>query len=64
MNRFDVEIEKDGKFFIGQASILGGILTVNSIELGSKSASISSNNEFLAKILLYELLNNTLNKGW
>ncbi|NAO97296.1 MULTISPECIES: hypothetical protein [unclassified Halomonas] len=64
MNRFDVEIEKGGKAFIGKASVSGGMLTVESFEFGSKSASISLNNELLAKILLYELLNNSLNEGW
>ena len=61
MNMFEVEVEKDGKLYQATAKIEGGMLTVSSINLGSKSASVSSNNNVLAKLLLNELIRN---KGW
>lgn len=56
MNTFEVEVEKDGKLYKATAKIGGGMLTVTSVNLGSKSASISSNNIVLAKQLLTELI--------
>ena len=61
MNRFEVEVEKDGKLYQATAKVEGGMLTVSSVNLGSKSASVSSNNNVLAKLLLNELIRN---KGW
>ena len=58
MNRFEVEVEKDGKLYQATARVEGGMLTVSSVNLGSKSASVSSNNNVLAKLLLNELIRN------
>ena len=58
MNRFEVEVEKDGKLYQATAKVEGGMLTVSSVNLGSKSASVSSNNNVLAKLLLNELIRN------
>ena len=44
MTRFEVEVEKDGKLYQATAKVEGGMLTVSSVNLGSKSASVSSNN--------------------
>lgn len=64
MNKFEVEIEKDGKLFRGYATVSGGMLTVQTPELGSKSATVSANNDALAKLLLWELINQSIGKGW
>ena len=58
MTRFEVEFEKDGKLYQATAKVEGGMLTVSSVNLGSKSASVSSNNNVLAKLLLNELIRN------
>ncbi len=59
MNRFEVEVEKDGKTYKATAKVEGGMLTVSSVILGSKSASVSSNNNVLARLLLHELIRKT-----
>ena len=56
MNTFIVEVEKDGKLYQATARVEGGILTVNSINFGINSSSVSSNNNVLAKLLLSELI--------
>ena len=56
MNSFDIEVERDGKLYKATAKVEGGMLTVSSVNLGSKSASPSSNNNVLAKLLLIELI--------
>lgn len=56
MNTFEVEVEKNGKLYKASAKVEGGMLTVSSVHLGSTSASVSSNNDVLAKILLNELI--------
>ena len=58
MNRFEVEIKIDGKAYKAAAKVEGGMLTVSSVNLGSRSASVSSNNNVLAKLLLNELIRN------
>ncbi|TXI47532.1 hypothetical protein [Methylophilus sp.] len=58
MTRFEVEVEKDGKLYQATAKVEDGMLTVSSVNLGSKSASVSSNNNVLAKLLLNELIRN------
>lgn len=59
MNRFEVEVEKDGKIYKATAKVEGGMLTVSSVIFGSKSASVSSNNNVLARLLLNELIRKT-----
>lgn len=59
MNTFEVEVEKYGKLYKATAKVEGGMLTVSSVNLGSTSASVSSNNDVLAKMLLNELIRNT-----
>ncbi len=59
MNTFEVEVEKDGKLHKATAKVEGGMLTVSSVNFGSKSASASSNNNVLAKLLLNELIRKT-----
>lgn len=59
MNTFEVEVEKYGKLYKATAKVEGGMLTVSAVNLGSTSASVSSNNDVLAKMLLNELIRNT-----
>ena len=56
MHTFDVEIVDEGKTYTATASISQRILTVNSPMLGSKSAQVYSEYQFLAKQLLRELV--------
>ena len=58
MNRFEVEVEKDGKLYQALAKIESGMLNFSSVNLGNKSASVSSNDNILAKLLLNELIRN------
>lgn len=64
MNKFQVEIEIEGKNYNGFAVVENGMLTVRSTTLGNKTASESSNNLILARILLHELVNQSKGKGW
>jgi hypothetical protein len=57
MHNFDVQVERNGKIHTATAKIEKDTLTVYSVVLGRKSASLSSNNEVLAMLLLEELLN-------
>jgi hypothetical protein len=57
MHSFEVEVEHNGKIHTATARIEKDMLTVYSVLLGRKSASLSSNNEVLAMLLLQELLN-------
>ena len=58
MNKFDISIERNGRKYVGVAKVEDKTLTVTSISFGagSKSSSSSANNEFLAKLLLNELI--------
>ncbi len=56
MHTFDVEIVDEGKTYTATASISQRILTVSSLMLGSKSAQVYSEYQFLAKQLLRELV--------
>ena len=56
MNSFDVELTRNDIVYKATAEVEGGMLTVSRFDLGSKSASVSSNNEFLAELLLGELV--------
>lgn len=58
MRKFQVEIEVEGKKYNAFAAVKNGMLTVKSIPFGSKTASESSDNLILARILLHELVNN------
>lgn len=52
----DIEVEINGKTYIGRYEVRGNLLTVNSA-YGSKSTQPSrGNNEFMAKTLLRELI--------
>jgi len=64
MQEFEVKIEIENKTYKGSATVAGKVLTVQSFKFGSKSASISSNNEVLARLLLNELVNESNGKGW
>ena len=56
MRIFEVKVIKNEKEFTGEATVIGKTLTVSSVNLGSRTASTSSNNQFLAKLLLEELI--------
>lgn len=58
-----IEITYDGKKVVGTYEVSKGMITVAG-PFGSKSASSSSNNEVLAKILLRELAQEAKGKGW
>lgn len=60
MNGFEVSEEREGITYKAFAKISGGMLTVSSVVLGSKSASESASNEVLAKLLLGELITDHL----
>ena len=62
--RSTVEVQHDGKLVTADVEISGGMITVSNPSLGRKSASESSNNDVLAKILLRELINEADGKGW
>lgn len=64
MNKFQVEIEIKGKNYNASAVVENGMLTVRSTTLGNKTASESSDNLILARILLRELVNQSEGKGW
>lgn len=64
MRNFDVEVSYDEQIYKAKAVVEGNTLTVTSLGLGSKSASISGDSEFLAKILLIELVNQSKGRGW
>lgn len=64
MNKFQVEIEIEGKNYNASAVVENGMLTVRSTTLGNKTASESSDNLILARILLHELINQSKGKGW
>ena len=58
MNSFDVKLIRNDTTYKATAKVEGGMLTVSAFNLGSKSASVSSNNEVLAELLLGELVDN------
>lgn len=64
MCSFNVEIEVEGRTYTATAAVEKGMLTVKSIMLGQKSASMSANNESLAELLLHELVNESKGTGW
>jgi hypothetical protein len=64
MHSFDIDINIDGQKYTAVATVDRGMLTVKSIMLGEKSASVSADNEGLAKLLLHELVNQSKGKGW
>lgn len=57
MNSFEVELIRNNTTYNATAKIEGGMITVSAFNLGTKSASVSSNNDFLAELLLGELVN-------
>ncbi|WP_027467770.1 hypothetical protein [Deefgea rivuli] len=57
MYSFETSTERNGVTYVASATVSADFLTVRSVTLGSKSASLSSNNEFLANLLLIELVN-------
>jgi hypothetical protein len=59
MHSFEVQVERNGKTHTATAKVEKDTLTVHSVLLGRKSASLSSNNEALAMLLLIELLNDS-----
>lgn len=64
MQKIDVEIEIEGKKITATGTVEKGMLTVNAMKYGKKSASVSADNEFLAKLLLHELVNESKGNGW
>ena len=64
MNTFQVVIEVEGMKYSASAVVESGMLTVKSTTLGSKSASVSGDNNVLASILLRELVNQSKGRGW
>lgn len=59
----DIEITYDEKSIKGTYEISKGMITVFG-PYGSKSASTSSNNDALAKIILRELAQEAEGRGW
>jgi len=57
MDCFQVKVKKNNRTYRAKAHIERGILTVKMGGAGVKSASVSSNNNILAGMLLREIVN-------
>lgn len=65
MRKFQISREFEGKTYTASVTVENGILSVSCPILGSKHAKESANNEFMAGILLQELIDHSsrLNNG-
>lgn len=57
MEKFQIQVEHKGKIIPAAVVVDNKTLTVSTLTYGCKSARVSSNNEFLAELLLKELIN-------